>query len=113
MVYLVPSDVAKATVEQINNSPYSIQTGYELALNELRRNYSPIPKSELQDGKCYGVISVHFQHVTSQPDKAYLEVWTYHAKGAYRKDTDMLVSENAWNAICEKRVTESMVLCKI
>lgn len=110
MVYLVTKEAATAAVERINTSGRSLQTSYELEMGELRHSNPQVSKAELLDGKLYGLISLHLD---ASPARAYLEVWRYYAKGTYSQTTDMLVAENAWGQIGEKKVAAGMVLCEI
>ena len=110
MIYIVPREQADAAVKFINESKYSLVTATELELENLRAHNARVSKNLLQHDHRYGII---VPHLGCKPALAYLEVWTYYKKGTYRQDTDMFVTQNAWGAIHEKRVTDDMVVCEL
>lgn len=110
MIHIVPRTEAVAAVKRINESKRTALTSFELELEALRSEYPRVSKDALQDGKTYGVISIH---LNANSATAYLEVWKYCAKGTYWKDSDALVAEDCWGRISDKRISDGMVLCNL
>lgn len=59
MIYMISKEQAKAAVEHINGSKYSLATATEVELETLRENNERVSKDVLQHDHRYGIIVPH------------------------------------------------------